>query len=216
RTHPRRRLFPEQVRPRARGHPARRVTDRFRTALARDAVAACRGDGRGVSRARHEARSGRGDQGPPREPARTTLGKMEHEAMRRALVGLLISILALVHSSCGGGCAYRLVARLSLVGAIPCCDGYSSQDVKVGEGQEYDIAYTDLGGQAGQSERWLAQTNCNKLFDQGYHGDHSVLPLCATLFGPLSPGSVSARRKLPSGTYRLFVQTWSSESPYRY
>ena len=52
-----------------------------------------------------------------------------------------------------------------------------------------------------QVDGWLTRTDCVQLFDPG-----SNAPKCEVLIGPVAAGSVSSRRALARGNYRIFVR----------
>lgn len=59
----------------------------------------------------------------------------------------------------------------------------------------------------GTADAFLTETSCAKLFDGPYPG---AGPLCTVVIGPTPTGKVSAPVRLDAGTYRVWVQGYSS------
>jgi hypothetical protein len=73
---------------------------------------------------------------------------------------------------------------------------------------EIDLASTSYAVTTpGTTDAYLTDTSCAKLFDGPYPG---AAPLCKVLIGPTPTGNVSPHAGLDGGTYRVWVQGYSS------
>lgn len=72
---------------------------------------------------------------------------------------------------------------------------------------EIDLASTSSPTTPGTTDAFLTDTSCAKLFDGPYPGSP---PLCKVLIGPASTGQVTPQVRLDAGTYRVWVQGYSS------
>ena len=73
---------------------------------------------------------------------------------------------------------------------------------------EIDLSSTSLAATTpGTTDAYLTDTSCAKLFDGPYPG---AAPLCKVLIGPTPTGKVSPHAGLDGGTYRVWVQGYSS------
>jgi len=128
-----------------------------------------------------------------------------------ARAALAAALLAGLDAGCGGsGCPFGVIARIDLEITVGCCGGFAWQDVGPRAGSELDLAVHKAEGPAPPLHAWLTTPDCVRLFDGQYPGSGSPRPLCNVLIGPVSPGEVSSRRKLSPGTYRVWVQAFSS------
>ena len=74
---------------------------------------------------------------------------------------------------------------------------------------EFDLSNVAMPAQPGLVDAFLVPTSCAKLFDGAYPG---AAPLCQVLSGPAAPGRVSSRVALKAGTYRLWLQAYTSNA----
>jgi hypothetical protein len=138
-------------------------------------------------------------------------------AWRRVIVRIALCLSAAVPAAaCGGGsCGLGLHDRVTVNGSVPCC-GSLFRDVPLsGRGDsEFDLSNVAQPTRPGLVDAFLVPTSCAKLFDGSYPGS---VPLCQVYSGPAAPGRVSSRVALPAGTYRLWLQAYSSnatDAPY--
>jgi hypothetical protein len=125
-------------------------------------------------------------------------------------------LVAIFTVSCGAVCGLGLHDRVTVAtntpGNVSCCDGAVYRDVslmgRAGD-PEFDLANTALPAEGAPADAFLVPTSCLKLFDGPYPGS---TPLCQVLIGPAAPGKVAARVKLAAGTYRVWVQGYSSNA----
>jgi len=122
--------------------------------------------------------------------------------------------------SCGSVCGLALHDRISLSASssagVPCCGGFLFRDVVLsGTGDsEFDLGNVAMPSQPGLVDAFLVPTSCAKLFEGPYPG---ATPLCQLYSGPEAPGRVSSRIALSAGTYRLWLQAYTSnasDAPY--
>ena len=125
----------------------------------------------------------------------------------------LLVAAAFAAGSCGRVCGLGLHDRVTQSGVVPCCGGSVFQDVSLsGIGDaEFDLASTAKPSQPGLVDGFLVPTSCAKLFDGSYPG---AAPLCKVYVGPAAPGKVAPRVALPAGTYRLWVQGYSTNTDF--
>jgi hypothetical protein len=116
--------------------------------------------------------------------------------------------------SCTTGCSFRLASRVPFPSPtnavkVACCGAFVFQDVDLTDAdiEEVDVANGQVNN--GRVDAFLTTTDCTVLFAAPYDGA-SAQPLCRIFIGPVPPGAVSDRRKLPKGTYRLFAQAWAT------
>jgi hypothetical protein len=126
---------------------------------------------------------------------------------------MLIAVLVFASAgvSCGSTCGLALVRTIyfppdgSVVEA-PCCGGSVYQDVNfTNENLQVDLTNSSP---AGRVDAFLTTGDCVKLFDV-YSGTPTA-PLCPILIGPVTAGSVSQRRAISPGRYRIFAQAHSA------
>jgi len=73
---------------------------------------------------------------------------------------------------------------------------------------EIDLASTSFAATTpGVTDAYLTETSCAKLFDGAYPG---AAPLCKVLVGPAATGKVAPHVRLDAGTYRVWVQGYST------
>jgi hypothetical protein len=72
---------------------------------------------------------------------------------------------------------------------------------------EIELANTARATTPGTVDAYLTATSCTKLFDGPYPGASA---LCKILVGPAPSGKASPRAPLDAGTYRVWVQAYSS------
>jgi hypothetical protein len=130
---------------------------------------------------------------------------------------ILFLLTAVATASCGSVCGLGRRGRVTFSGGVPCCGGSTFQDVALSGaagGAEFDLASTAKPSEPGLADAFLVPTSCSKLFDGPYPG---ATPLCQILLGPTAPGKVSGRAQLPAGTYRLWLQGYTTngtDAPY--
>jgi len=137
--------------------------------------------------------------------------------VRQAIRGrLLIATLVLYGSGgCGGGssCPIGLVQNIPFYPGITvgCCGASTHRDVQISrEDAEIDLAFTSQAAPP-PAHAWLTSAGCSQLFEGVYPpAVGSPSPRCTAYLGPVSPGEVSSRRKVTPGTYRVWVQAFSS------
>jgi hypothetical protein len=135
---------------------------------------------------------------------------------RRDLTRIALCLTAVAAASCGGGsCGLGIHDRVTLTptsaGGVPCCGGFLFRDVALmGRGDsEFDLSNVAMPAQPGLIDAFLVPTSCAKLFDGAYPG---AAPLCQVYSGPAAPGRVSSRVALNAGTYRLWLQAYTSNA----
>lgn len=135
---------------------------------------------------------------------------------RRHVVGAVL--LAILPGGCGGGgnCSFENLERLAVVleGPVGCCGGSAWDDVTIGRDDvEVDLAFHKAAGPVPPVHAWLTTADCASLFEGEYPpAGGSPAPRCTVYLGPVSPGEVSPRRKVSPGTYRVWVQAFSSSA----
>jgi len=73
---------------------------------------------------------------------------------------------------------------------------------------EIDLSSTSFAATTpGVTDAYLTETSCAKLFDGTYPG---AAPLCKVLVGPAATGKVAPPVRLDGGTYRVWVQAYST------
>jgi hypothetical protein len=130
----------------------------------------------------------------------------------RVLRVAIAAMFAAAALACGGSCGLGLRDRVTAQGTVAPGGGSFFQDValKPERGDmEIDLANTAHPAQLGLLDAYLTNTNCAKLFDGPYPGS---TPLCKVLVGPVAPGKVSARASLDTGTYRLWIYGYTSNT----
>jgi hypothetical protein len=141
---------------------------------------------------------------------------MDHgvQALRtRPLIAVLL--LLATNGGCGGSsCPLGLVERVVFYPGITvgCCGASTTRDVQLSkEDAELDLAFHRPSGPPPAAHAWLTTADCSQLLEGDYPpAVGSPSPRCTVYLGPVSPGEVSPRRTLPPGTYRLWVQAFSS------
>jgi hypothetical protein len=132
---------------------------------------------------------------------------------RRALAAVLVLATG---RGCGGGgnCSLQILGRIPVEFRVECCGASHWADVSVGQDDaEVDLAFAKAAGPAPPVHAWLTTPDCTSLFQGEYPpASGSPSPGCTVYLGPVSPGEVSPRRKLPRGTYRVWVQAFSSNT----
>ena len=117
--------------------------------------------------------------------------------------------------SCGGGgsCGLGLHDRITVTdasgGRVPSLGGSSFKDValSVKGDTEFQLASTAMPAKPGLVDAFLVPTSCSKLFDGPYPG---AAPLCQVYLGPVAPGKVTSLVKLVAGSYRVWIQGYTS------
>ena len=129
---------------------------------------------------------------------------------------IVVPLIFGANVGCGGGssCSIELIEQSDFYPPITvgCCGASVTRDFPLAhDNAELDIANSKPEGPASPVHAWLTTPDCSRLFDGGYPpAAGPPVPLCTAYLGPVSPGEVSPRRKLPPGTYRLWVQAFSS------
>jgi hypothetical protein len=117
---------------------------------------------------------------------------------------------SLLSMSCGSDCGLALVQRIEFASppAQPVCCGDSVyRDVNLTN----DDIQVDLTNSSapGRVDAFLTDDNCTKLFD-AYDGTRAGA-LCQILIGPVRAATVSERRSISPGRFRMFAQAWSGD-----
>lgn len=133
-------------------------------------------------------------------------------AWRRVVVRIALCFFAAAAgASCGSACGLGLHDRVTVSAPpfVPCCGGFIFKDVSLsGNGKsEFDLSNVGVPSVPGLVDAFLVPTSCAKLFDGSYPG---AAPLCQVYSGPATPGHVSSRVALAAGTYRLWLQAYTS------
>src|ERR1700752_4700696 len=131
--------------------------------------------------------------------------------MRLVVLGLVLAGLSVLAISSGcDTCPFRALDRIQARGTIGCCGAFARHDVVIPDGadRQIDLASTALVGASGV-DLWLTSVDCVRLFDGQYPG---ASPLCRTIVGPVTLGSVSTRVPAAAGTYRVLVQAYSTNT----
>jgi hypothetical protein len=132
----------------------------------------------------------------------------------RVRTGLCAAALA-CGVGCGSVCGFGLRGRVTVQSAAgtpaPCCGGSTFSDVALrGDGDsEFDLSNVAFPAQPGLVDAYLVPTSCATLFDGPYPG---AAPLCKVYTGPATPGHVASRVALPAGTYRVWLQAYTSNA----
>ncbi len=125
---------------------------------------------------------------------------------------VLAAALVTTFAGCGKGtsCPVQVLTRHHVEQTVQCCGAASWEVVTVSvPDAELDLAFAAVAG--APAHAWLTTPDCERLFDGDYPpATGAPSPLCATYLGPVSAGEVSPRRKLGPGTYRVWVQAFSS------
>jgi len=133
--------------------------------------------------------------------------------MRPIRIALCVAALA-CSLSCGSVCGLAQHARVTAQGTVPCCGEFQFKDVALGPTRgaseaEFDLSNTAMPTEPGPADAFLVPASCTKLFDGPYPG---AAAQCQIYLGPTAPGKVSARVKLAAGTYRIWIQGYTSNS----
>jgi hypothetical protein len=129
--------------------------------------------------------------------------------------GLMAAILlSLLATSCRGRCGFGLHDRIVVASPplekVSCCGGFVTKDLAL-TAAAGDAAF-DLSNVATDVQlvdAFLVPTSCAKLFDMPYPGGSA---LCSVYTGPVTPGHLSSRVTLATGTYRVWLQGYSSNT----
>ncbi len=132
----------------------------------------------------------------------------------RARVTVAVALLAALGGGCGGKgvCSYQILERIDVPGVLQCCGASYSGVVTVRhDDADVDLAFAKADGPPPPAHAWLTTAGCAGLFAGDYPpAAGSPSPGCTVFIGPVAPGEVSPRRKLPRGDYRVWVQAFSS------
>ena len=129
---------------------------------------------------------------------------------RRLVFVVVFVVVPLLASCTDGACFIGLHERSTVRGTVECCGGTFHQDIALLDrdgSAEFDLANMIEDGPP--SDAFLVPRSCEKLFDGPYPGSP---PLCQILIGPAVPGRATARAKLKTGVYRLWIQPYSSNT----
>jgi hypothetical protein len=131
----------------------------------------------------------------------------------RARVVLAAILLFTPGGGCGGGnCSFQILSRIEVERTVECCAASAWDDIVVRQDDsEIDLAFAKAAGPPPPVHAWLTTPDCASLFKGEYPpAVGSPSPRCTVYLGPVVPGEVSPRRKLPRGNYRVWVQAFSS------
>jgi hypothetical protein len=111
--------------------------------------------------------------------------------------------------SCGLGLHDRITVTDASAGRVPSLGGSSFKDVALSAtgDTEFQLASTAMPAKPGLVDAFLVPTSCTKLFDGPYPG---AAPLCQVYLGPVAPGKVTSLMKLTAGSYRVWIQGYTS------
>lgn len=130
----------------------------------------------------------------------------------RRVVCVAISLAVAASMSCERRCGLGWHDRVSVPGVIGPGGESFFRDMllspQVGD-MEIALASTAHPAEPGSADAFLTATSCTQLFSDPYPG---AAPLCRILVGPVTPGQVTTRVPLDSGTYRLWVQGYTSNA----
>lgn len=117
-------------------------------------------------------------------------------------------------SGCTHACPLGLHATLMITPAgdtdrVPCCGGFAFKDVAMLPSTEGMIAVTNVLQSDQAVDVFVVPTSCSRLFDGTYPG---APPLCQIYVGPVTAKNVSPRVSLGAGTYRLWLQAYSTNT----
>jgi hypothetical protein len=115
---------------------------------------------------------------------------------------------------CGHDCGLGLHGIVTVQGSndttrAPCCGGFVTSDVSLPNAGDGEFDISNVGQVPEPVDAFLVPTSCSKLFDGDYPG---AAPLCQVYLGPVVPKSVSGRVKLNAGTYRVWMQAYSTNT----
>ena len=129
----------------------------------------------------------------------------------RSFAGFLMLVVSLF--ACGHRCGLALHDTVTVsdssAGRVPCCGGFIVKDVALPNAGDGEFDISNVGQVPEPVDAFLVPTSCSKLFDGDYPG---ASPLCQVFLGPVVPKSVSGRVKLKAGTYRLWMQAYSTNT----
>jgi hypothetical protein len=92
---------------------------------------------------------------------------------------------------------------------VPCCGGFAFKDIAMLPSTDGLIAVTNVLQPDQQVDVFVVPTSCSKLFAGNYPGSPA---LCQVLVGPVTAKQVSPRVSLSAGTYRLWLQAYSTNT----
>ncbi len=90
---------------------------------------------------------------------------------------------------------------------LACCGGSAFRDVDLSNIGDFEIDMTNANGNG--VDGFITTVGCDRLFNAPYTGAASA-PLCQVHVGPVRPRTVSERKKVPPGRYRIFAQGYAS------
>lgn len=143
------------------------------------------------------------------------LSKRNAASLAPLFVGLTVVMSGCGSNGCGLGLASEVhVGSTSSPGPV---DLLPPGDSRSGDLNltSLDFDQVDLSNGAvasGRVDAFLAEAPCDRLFDGPYDGTTAPAARCHIVLGPVSAGTVSAREKLPRGTFRLFVYAWTTNT----
>jgi hypothetical protein len=134
----------------------------------------------------------------------------------RAPLTFATALLLLTDGGCGGGgnCSFQLLDRWRLdERTLECCGAAVSEAAPMPyDDAQVDLAFSRAEGRVTQAHAWLTTLECGRLFEGSYPPASGIpAPLCTTYLGPVAPGEISPRRRLAPGTYRIWLQAFSSQ-----
>ena len=137
--------------------------------------------------------------------------------LRHVAAVLSLVCTMLVWSGCQNLCPFQLASKIEVgsprgdAATLACCGASAYRDVTIPsiDKEEVDLTNTLFPTEPGLVDVFLTDTSCAKLFDGPYPGG---APLCQTHLGPTQNGQVSARKSMAAGTYRVFIQGYTSNA----
>lgn len=126
-----------------------------------------------------------------------------------ACLAFAVSLTNCTHA-CGLG--LHAVVQVKTQGSsdrVPCCGGFLTKDLTLLPSTEGQVSLTNIDTGAEPVDAFLVPTSCSKLFDGAYPG---AQPLCQVYSGPVALKAKGARVGLGAGTYRLWLQAYSTNT----
>jgi hypothetical protein len=118
-------------------------------------------------------------------------------------ISSLVSV-SLLGTACGSQCGLALAERIELDGELSMGESVYREVTLTHPDLQVDLTNSSASGRI---DAFLTDANCTKLFD-AYDGTRTRA-LCQILLGPVAAATVSERRKISPGRYRMFAQAWS-------
>ncbi len=139
------------------------------------------------------------------------------------LAVLLSSAIGVGCNPCRFGYLRGVPITGATAGAVGCCGAFVRLEATVDDKSDYKIQLSNIQipGLTNRVDAWLTDDRCNRLFESPYPASEDgrrAVPRCRVISGPVSPGSVDPPIRVSPGTYRIFLQAWSTntdQAPYQ-